>query len=326
MGPRGDVDVEIARTLGPHGHARAGSGAHAQSAASTCLDRGDKRSGWRSCVRFDQGDRCRAPRVADGAARTRNGSPGAGRARGVAGRVRRSEGAADGRSRRWMTTPARRSSRCWQEAWGSSLRRRPACTERRHGLGRDEAKRGALSFAWRLRQRRTAEERRLDRATSCGRRGLPREKKGAIQDVVTLLAEGSPPAWATNTALGPQAPVPNLLAILRLHRVLATEALVRFEARDAAGAERALRAAWNLERSLRDRPEVLTQLIAISLGRRNAALVRRLAVAPDEWLEKLARHDYRRPSFERWRPKWLESSTRCPEASPTFGAPPEQIS
>ena len=38
---------------------------------------------------------------------------------------------------------------------------------------------------------------------------------------------------------------------------------------------------------------MLTQLIVISLGRRNAALVRRLAVAPAEWLEMLAQHDYR---------------------------------
>lgn len=118
-------------------------------------------------------------------------------------------------------------------------------------------------------------------------------QKDRIEKVVALLADGPPPRWEMDEALGPRAPVPNLQAILQLHRVLVAEALIRAQANDADGAARALLACWNLGRSLRDRPEELTQLVAISLGRRHAGLARTLSVPPEEWLDRLAEHDDR---------------------------------
>ena len=120
-----------------------------------------------------------------------------------------------------------------------------------------------------------------------------RAQKDRIEELVAFLEQGSPPRWQADTALGPEAPVPNLQALIRLNRVLVTEALIRSQAGDVTGAERALLAAWSLERSLRDRPEPISQLVAVSMGRRTAALARRLEVGPDEWMVKLEEHDYR---------------------------------
>ena len=120
-----------------------------------------------------------------------------------------------------------------------------------------------------------------------------RAQKDRIENLVTFLELGTPPRWQMNSTLGPEAPVPNLQALVRLNRVLVTEALIRSQAADVSGARRALLAAWNLESSLRDRPEPISQQVAVSMGRRNAALVRRLDVTPDDWMKRLAQHDYR---------------------------------
>jgi hypothetical protein len=121
-----------------------------------------------------------------------------------------------------------------------------------------------------------------------------RETAGSrIREVVDLLADSDGPRWEMNESLRLPGSVPNGLGISRLHRIVLTEALLRARDRDEAGSERALRAAWNLNRSLLDRPEVISQFIAVSLARLEAGALRHLPVDPTSWTAILAQHDFR---------------------------------
>lgn len=114
-----------------------------------------------------------------------------------------------------------------------------------------------------------------------------------IEEVIDLLSGSSPPRWEMDPSRGPEAPLPNLLAILHMNRILVAEALMRAHAADEVGADRAFRASWNLNDSLRDRPEVTAQLTAVSIARLHAGLARRLKLDPIEWRSRLGSHDYR---------------------------------
>ena len=114
-----------------------------------------------------------------------------------------------------------------------------------------------------------------------------------IGDVVSFLSTSEPPAWKVDALLGYEAPIPNLLGQLRLQRLLVAQALNRAQLGRENEAEQVFQASWNLNASLRDRPDVISQLIAIAIARMQAGLARRLPLDPAPWHERLVDHDYR---------------------------------
>jgi hypothetical protein len=115
----------------------------------------------------------------------------------------------------------------------------------------------------------------------------------ALDALVEFLSNAEPLAWKCDSELGPDAPVPNLLGLIRLQRLLVARALTRASAGEPQEAERTLSAAWFLNASIRDRPEVVCQIIAIAAARLQVGLARRLALDPAAWRERLNDHDYR---------------------------------
>jgi hypothetical protein len=120
----------------------------------------------------------------------------------------------------------------------------------------------------------------------------------ALGEVVEYLSRNEPPVWKSDVALGFDAPVPNLRGHIRLQRLLEARALFLASAGDLEAAEQTVTAAWSLNKSLRDRPEVTSQLVAISVARTQVGLLRRLAVDPVVWRERLNEHDYRASVLE----------------------------
>ena len=114
-----------------------------------------------------------------------------------------------------------------------------------------------------------------------------------IGQVVAALVRNKPLAWKTDLSLGHEAPIPNLLGHIRLQRILVAEALVRAHRGEDEEAEEVLLASWSLNGSLRDRPDVLSQLIAISVARMQVGLGRRLFVNPAIWSGRYTEHDFR---------------------------------
>ena len=119
------------------------------------------------------------------------------------------------------------------------------------------------------------------------------ERNREIGDVVTFLSTSESPEWKVDVLLGYEAPIPNLLGQIRLQRLLIAQALSRAQLGREDEAGQAFRASWNLNASLRDRPDVISQLIAIAVARMHAGLARRLTLDAAEWHERLLDHDYR---------------------------------
>ncbi len=111
--------------------------------------------------------------------------------------------------------------------------------------------------------------------------------------VITLLTDFAPPEWEARISAGFDAPTPNMSAHVELQRWLAAEALNRAWLGQIPAAERALSASWILNSSLRERPDLISQLIAIAIARIQVGLLRRIPVHPATWRNHLAEHDYR---------------------------------
>jgi hypothetical protein len=110
--------------------------------------------------------------------------------------------------------------------------------------------------------------------------------------VAFLAARPEPPVWISAVSLGPEAPIPNLLGQLRLQRILVADCLYASHRGRPKDAEDILLASWNLNASIRDRADLISQLIAIGVARMQSGVARRLFLrAP--WRDRLAGHDYR---------------------------------
>ena len=114
----------------------------------------------------------------------------------------------------------------------------------------------------------------------------------AIEEIAEFLTRSDPPRWEAAPAwlLGP---VPNLLGHRRLQHVLTADALALSLAGDHEAAERRLLAAWNLNASLRDRTDFISQMIAVANARMHAGVARWIVLEDPAWEERLRDHDYR---------------------------------
>jgi hypothetical protein len=104
----------------------------------------------------------------------------------------------------------------------------------------------------------------------------------------------SEPHWRCDLSLGYRAPVPNVLPVVYVHRVLlaaAAEAQRKGRPDDAAAF---FDASLALDAAFADRPELISQLISAAAARLQAGLLRRLDPPPPGRAAVLAAHD-------RWR-------------------------
>lgn len=108
----------------------------------------------------------------------------------------------------------------------------------------------------------------------------------------TLLI-GEPPRWERDLGAGWNAPLPDLFAHQRLHRLLALAAWRAAVAGQRDEAAAWLEAAWRLQGSLADEPHLYAQLIAGSELQDELALLRALPAPPDGWGGRLAAHSVR---------------------------------
>ena len=110
--------------------------------------------------------------------------------------------------------------------------------------------------------------------------------------VQQLLLSGEPVRWATDIT-NPFASLPNLLGHLQLNRVLVGRGLDRARFGDPGGWDD-LRAAWNLARPLTERPEMISNLIALAMARNVNAAARKMSLPAPAWLHEIQQFDFRR--------------------------------
>ena len=120
-----------------------------------------------------------------------------------------------------------------------------------------------------------------------------RVRAAHIDAARALILSGTLIAWAQDIEAGATAPMPRLSGHMQLTRVFVASALGRAR-RDDAGAWEDLRAAWQLNRGLFERPEIISSLIGLATARVVNGAARKMPLPAPQWLADLQRVDYRR--------------------------------
>jgi hypothetical protein len=121
------------------------------------------------------------------------------------------------------------------------------------------------------------------------------EKRGTLEGIESLVIAGPPPMWSFDISRPERdAPVPNGLGQLRLQRILLARALSAALGGRGDAAARSLEASWNLNESLRTRPETLSLLFAMAIARLQVGILREVSVDERLWRQRLTTLDPRR--------------------------------
>jgi hypothetical protein len=119
-----------------------------------------------------------------------------------------------------------------------------------------------------------------------------------IDAIARHLVESEPPVWDEDLSRRFAAPFPRLTGLRQLQHILLAHALVCSRRGDGAGTERALRAAWILNRALHARAQVVSQLLALATDRMQLGVLRRVSQPAATWDDALAGLDFEGPMVE----------------------------
>jgi hypothetical protein len=117
------------------------------------------------------------------------------------------------------------------------------------------------------------------------------DNEKALDAVRDHLLSGAPVTWESNVREGFDAPIPNLLGHMQLQRILAARALDKARRNDPA-AWNELRASWELNRGLWNRPDLISILIALATTRMSNAAARKMPLPAPAWLDETFDFDY----------------------------------
>lgn len=115
--------------------------------------------------------------------------------------------------------------------------------------------------------------------------------EAALNAVRDHLLSGQTLAWDSEVTKGFDAPIPNLLGHMHLHRAFTARAFAKAQAGDPAAWDD-LRASWELNRGLWPRPDLLSILIAIASTRMTNVAARKMPLPAPAWLGEMFTWDY----------------------------------
>jgi hypothetical protein len=114
------------------------------------------------------------------------------------------------------------------------------------------------------------------------------EENAARLDAIAAVASGTRPVdWELDVALRGEAPLPNLLGLTRLQRLLAARALLQVRAGEDDAALVTIEGMWRLAESLADQPYLISQLTAMRQARLVVGLLRKVSVPAFGWESRL---------------------------------------
>jgi hypothetical protein len=115
------------------------------------------------------------------------------------------------------------------------------------------------------------------------------EKRAVVDAIETLLTAGPPPEWALDVSIpAEERRMPNVLGQIRIQRILLARALAAAQGGRTNASARSLEASWNLNESIRGRPETIPALIGIAVARLEVGALRKIDVPRDNWAPRLA--------------------------------------
>ena len=108
-----------------------------------------------------------------------------------------------------------------------------------------------------------------------------------LDALYSLVQRSEVPRWETDIALLSRAPVPALFYHRQLHGLIALDILEKTRKGETASAQAALEASWKINQSLRERPEFLSQMVALSILDLQMGALRKMAHVPDIWQKRI---------------------------------------
>jgi hypothetical protein len=108
-----------------------------------------------------------------------------------------------------------------------------------------------------------------------------------LDALYSLVQRSDVPRWETDLSQLVQAPVPQLLHHRQLQGLITLDILEKTRKGETESVLRAFESSWKINQSLRDRPELLSQMIAISILNLQAGVMRKMKDVPVEWQERL---------------------------------------
>lgn len=113
------------------------------------------------------------------------------------------------------------------------------------------------------------------------------ERESEIEEIESYLLTHEEPRWELDVQARMDAPVPNILGIIRLQRVLLTRALLLARGGNPDAALESMEASWRLQSALITRPELISHLIAIAVARFQAGVLRKIDSPAFGWSERM---------------------------------------
>lgn len=114
-----------------------------------------------------------------------------------------------------------------------------------------------------------------------------------VDAIRAILLSNRPIGWDVDIARGSSAPLPNLLAQMKISRLLTASALERARLGDANAWED-LRAQRALSRGLWQRPEMISVMIAMAIDRNVIAAARKMPHPAPSWFDEIRTFDHRK--------------------------------
>jgi len=103
----------------------------------------------------------------------------------------------------------------------------------------------------------------------------------------SLVRRSDMPRWETDIALLSRAPAPALFYHRQLQGLIALDILEGTRKGETAAAQVALEASWKINQSLRERPEFLSQMVALSVLDLQTGALRKMEHVPDIWQKRI---------------------------------------
>ncbi len=108
-----------------------------------------------------------------------------------------------------------------------------------------------------------------------------------LDALYSLIQRSDVPRWETDIALLSRAPAPALFYHRQLQGLIALDILERTRKGETAAAQAALEASWKINQSLRERPEFLSQMMALSVLDLQTGALRKMEHVPDTWQKRI---------------------------------------
>ena len=112
------------------------------------------------------------------------------------------------------------------------------------------------------------------------------EHQDAMVSIESVLLRDADVHWEMDVSRGFESPLPNLLGILRLQRLIVARALLEARRGEAEGALQTIEASWRFNQTVSSRPEVICQLIVVAVAKLEVGALRKLDTHAYGWADR----------------------------------------